>query len=49
MHGWRGVGVMGYPAYNVKLKLHNVNPETGEGEIVAKDTTLQVQGFRSYC
>jgi long-chain acyl-CoA synthetase len=36
MNGWRRVGVTGYPVYNVKLKLHNINPETGEGEIVAK-------------
>ena len=25
MHGWRTVGSFGYPVYNVKLKLHNVN------------------------
>ena len=38
MHNWRTVGSFGYPVYNVKLKLHNVNPETGEGEIIAKVT-----------
>ena len=32
MNDWRGVGVMGYPVYNVQMKLHNINPETGEGE-----------------
>ena len=36
MHGWRAVGSFGYPVHNVKLKLHDVNPETGEGEVVAK-------------
>ena len=31
MHGWRTVGSFGYPVYNVQLKLHNVDPKTGEG------------------
>lgn len=35
MHGWRTVGSFGYPVYNVKLKLHNMDPQTGEGEVVA--------------
>lgn len=35
MHGWRKVGSFGYPVYNVKLKLHNMDPQTGEGEVVA--------------
>ena len=46
MHGWRGVGVMGYPVYNVKLKLHNVNPETGEGEIVAKGPNIMLGYYK---
>ena len=35
MHGWRTVGSFGYPVHNVKLKLHNMDPQTGEGEVVA--------------
>ena len=46
MHGWRGVGVMGYPVYNVKLKLHNINPETGEGEIVAKGPNVMLGYYK---
>ena len=46
MHGWRGVGVMGYPVYNVKMKLHNVNPETGEGEIVAKGPNIMLGYYK---
>ena len=42
MHGWRAIGSFGYPVYNVKLKLHNVNPETGEGEIVAKGPNVML-------
>ena len=46
MHGWRGVGVMGYPVYNVKLRLHNVNPGTGEGEIVAKGPNVMLGYYK---
>ena len=46
MHGWRGVGVMGYPVYNVKMKLHNANPETGEGEIVAKGPNVMLGYYK---
>ena len=42
MNGWRTVGSFGYPVYNVKLKLHNVNPETGEGEVVAKGPNVML-------
>ena len=31
MNGWRAVGSFGYHVYNVKLKIHDLNPETGEG------------------
>ena len=37
---------MGYPVYNVKLKLHNVNPETGEGEIVAKGPNVMLGYYK---
>ena len=46
MHGWRAVGSFGYPVYNVRLKLHNVNPETGEGEIVAKGPNVMLGYYK---
>lgn len=46
MDGWRTVGSFGYPVYNVKLKLHNVNPETGEGEIVAKGPNVMLGYYK---
>ena len=46
MHGWRAVGSFGYPVYNVKLKLHNVNPETGEGEIIAKGPNVMLGYYK---
>ena len=46
MNGWRTVGSFGYPVYNVKLKLHNVNPETGEGEIVAKGPNVMLGYYK---
>ena len=46
MYGWRAVGSFGYPVYNVKLKLHNVNPETGEGEIVAKGPNVMLGYYK---
>lgn len=46
MHGWRTVGSLGYPVYNVKLKLHDVNPETGEGEIVAKGPNVMLGYYK---
>ena len=46
MKGWRAVGSFGYPVYNVRLKLHNVNPETGEGEIVAKGPNVMLGYYK---
>ncbi len=46
MYGWRAIGSFGYPVYNVKLKLHNVNPETGEGEIVAKGPNVMLGYYK---
>ena len=46
MNGWRTVGSFGYPVYNVRLKLHNVNPETGEGEIVAQGPNVMLGYYK---
>ncbi len=46
MNGWRTVGSFGYQVPGVKLKLHNVNPETGEGEIVAKGPNVMLGYYK---
>ena len=46
MNNWRTVGSFGYPVYNVKLRLDNVNPETGEGEIVAKGPNVMLGYYK---
>ncbi len=46
MHGWRSVGSLGYAVPGVQLKLHNVNPQTGEGEIVAKGPNVMLGYYK---
>ncbi len=46
MKGWRTVGSFGYQVPGVRLKLHNVNPETGEGEIVAKGPNVMLGYYK---
>ena len=46
MNRWRAVGSFGYPVYNVKLKLHNVDPQTGEGEVVAKGPNVMLGYYK---
>ena len=40
------VGSIGVPAYNVQVKLDNINPETGEGEIVAKGDNVMLGYYK---
>lgn len=42
----RAVGSIGYPVRGVRLKLHDVNPETGEGEIVAKGNNVMLGYYK---
>ena len=42
------VGSFGRPAYGVQLRLDNVNPETGEGEIVAKGDCVMKGYYKDY-
>lgn len=46
MKGWRSVGSFGYPVHNVELKLHNINPDTGEGEIIAKGPNVMLGYYK---
>lgn len=46
MNKWRSVGSFGYPVYNVKLKLHDVDPQTGEGEVVAKGPNVMLGYYK---
>ncbi len=39
-------GSIGYPVWGVELKLHDVNPETGEGEIVAKGANVMLGYYK---
>ena len=40
------MGSIGYPVYNVKMKLVDVNPETGEGEIVVKGPNVMLGYYK---
>jgi Long-chain acyl-CoA synthetases (AMP-forming) len=40
------VGSIGVPAWNVEVKLDNVNPQTGEGEIVARGDNVMLGYYR---
>lgn len=40
------VGSIGIPAYNVDVRLQNINPETGEGEIIAKGDNVMLGYYR---
>lgn len=40
------VGSIGTPAYNVEVKLQNINPETGEGEIVVKGDNVMLGYYK---
>lgn len=40
------VGSIGVPAYNVEVKLQHVNPETGEGEIIARGDNVMLGYYR---
>ena len=40
------VGSIGVPAYNVQVKLDNINPETGEGEIIAKGDNVMLGYYK---
>lgn len=42
----RAVGSIGYPVKGVKLKLYDVNPDTGEGEIVAKGDNVMLGYYK---
>lgn len=44
--GKTAVGSIGVPAYNVEVKLRNVNPETGEGEIVVKGDNVMLGYYK---
>ena len=39
-------GSIGYPVYGVEMRLDNVNPETGEGEIVVKGDNVMLGYYK---
>lgn len=42
----RSIGSIGYPVKGVELRLDNVNPETGEGEIVARGANVMLGYYK---
>lgn len=44
--GKTAVGSIGVPAHNVQVKLQNVNPETGEGEIIVKGDNVMLGYYK---
>lgn len=40
------VGSIGVPAWNVEVKLQNVNPETGEGEIIVRGDNVMLGYYK---
>ena len=46
MNRWRTVGSIGYPVHNVQVKLIDVNPGTGEGEIVVKGPNVMLGYYK---
>ena len=46
--GQTAVGSLGKPAYGVQVRLEDVNPETGEGEIVAKGDNVMKGYYKDY-
>ena len=44
--GKTAVGSIGVPAYNVEVKLQDVNPATGEGEIVVKGDNVMLGYYK---
>lgn len=42
----RCAGTIGYPVKGVEMKLHNVNPETGEGEIIARGHNVMLGYYK---
>ncbi|MGN1211745.1 MAG: AMP-binding protein [Candidatus Cryptobacteroides sp.] len=46
LKGWRSVGSFGYPVHNVNIKLIDVNPETGEGEVAIKGPNVMLGYYK---
>ena len=44
--GKTAVGSIGHPAYNVEVRLQNVDPKTGEGEIIAKGDNVMLGYYK---